>query len=131
MRNGVERYSEKVPGLTAPAVSGMGIPEEDVRGTFEAANPEPDVIGVVVHAAHSNQAALLAGAAASELMKAVAEGERTTVSAPADRLTAVITGTVTKPERTRPDDLVAALAGGLAALAVLLVFGLTAVLRRD
>jgi len=131
VRNGVDRYGDKVPGFTLTAATAMGVPQDDVRGSFETANPEPDVIGIVVRASHRNQAVLLAGAAANELIKTVTQDEKTVAPSAADRLAAVVTGTATTPERTRPDDAVAGLAGGLAALAVLLVGGLVAILRRS
>jgi hypothetical protein len=131
LKNGVATYIAKVPGLTLASAQQMGIPVDDVRGDLDASEIEPGVIGIAAQAAHSNQAALLAGAGATDLINLVKEQEKTTVPNRYDRLIPVVAASVTPPERTRPDDAVAALAGGLTALTVLLVGGLVAIVRRS
>jgi hypothetical protein len=124
------RYAEKLPTFTSQVATVAGVPTADVRHDLAADRVGTDQLRVVAQARTSTQAESLAIRAASSLVKIVPEDQAATVANPADRVTALVSGYVTRAERTRPSDVLALVVGGAAALAVLLLAGSLALLAR-
>lgn len=124
------RYAEKLPTFTSQVATVAGVPTADVRHDLAADRLGTDQLRVVAQARTSTQAESLAIRAASSLVKIVPEDQAATVTNPADRVSALVSGYVTRAERTRPSDVLALVVGGAAALAVLLLAGSLALLAR-
>lgn len=126
--SGAEAFRDQVPGLTSEASSVTGVPSEDIREDLAAELVGADQVRVTARAAHADQSELLAAAGAQRLMSLVTREQRETVSLPADRISAVLSGGATLAERTSPSTAAAAVAGGLTGGGLLLL-GLLLVLR--
>ena len=106
-------------GFAALAVATAGVPASQLR-EFPTARAGSGGAVVTVRAATADAAARLAQAAGRQLQLVIAT-DQATLPDPATRLSAQLTQQPTRPVKVKPTDAEAALAGGLAGLAVLVL----------
>ena len=122
---GQRRYIEKVrnAGFTGIAALKSGMPDSEVVKTV-VAQPGPDGTLVLVAEATTDKGAIaLANGSAVTLVDTVASDQRLAAATPGDRLSASPKGPSLSAVRTTPTNRSIALAGLLAAAAVLLIAG--------
>ena len=116
----------QTPGFAGLTAASAGVPASELREYAEARRDGADRLVVEVQARSANGATRLAESAGRQLLLTLAT-DQAVVSDPERRLTAAVTTPATEAVKEKPTDRQAWLAGGLAALAVLLV-GLVIVL---
>jgi hypothetical protein len=124
------RYGADLPLSSSAVATAAGVPRGDLRRDLTAERVGSDQLRIVADAAAPSEAEALAIRAASGLVEFVPQDQARTVTTPGDRLTALVSGYVTRGERTKPSDTLAVLVGVAAGLAVLLLAGCLALLAR-
>jgi len=123
------RYVAHPPISTPVVASSAGIPFDDVRSALKLTKAGKAEIVVTAEAADGAEAQYLAAVAVDSLLKAVA-ADQLPVAHPGDRLSAVVSRSVSLPEKSSPSTARAGLAGGLASALVLMVALLRIAFRR-
>ena len=129
---GVARYEAKVANssFTALSVFKAGLPAGQVREPVTAGPGAGGELRLTARAATVASARALAAAGAQGLVETVDSDQQLAAPSRGDRLHATTTGAAGSVVRVQPRDRDAALAGGLAAGAVLLVAAVVVLLRR-
>lgn len=120
LKAGQLRYGPRVSGLTSRVAANAQVPDADLRDPISASPAGGDQLRITARAAHPDEAERLAGAAASLLAQALPADQVGRVHSAGDRLDAVVSGPATAAKRTRPSDLLAAVAGSVVAGGLLL-----------
>jgi hypothetical protein len=128
----VVRYRGKVANssFTALSVFKAGLTSTQVRDNIGSRSVGSDELRLVAHGTTAQTAAALAAAAAENLVEIVTSDQQLEASAKGDQLRATVAGLDGSAVRVKPTDRDAALAGGLAAGAVLLIGAVSYLLRR-
>jgi len=123
-----KEYAETVEseGFAGLTVALVGLSDENLRELFEARTADSEVT-IEVRADTADHAAILAEAASRQLVTTVRDDQQSIVD-PTERLDAVIEQATERAVREEPTDRQAWLAGGLAALAMLLLGGIVVLL---
>jgi hypothetical protein len=128
----VVRYRGKVANSSFTALSAFkaGVTNSHVRDSIASRSVGGDELRLVAHGSTAQAASALAAAAAQNLVETVTSDQQLEAPAKGDRLRATVAALDGSAVRVQPTDRDAALAGALAAGAVLLISAVGYLLRR-